>query len=438
MFPLRDIVVTLGTFGAVPYILKNPYIGILMWNLFAFLYPHRYTWAFAKNFRFSLVVAAATILSYLMYKGHKRIPWCGASVLMVVLCVWVSITTIMAINPAGAVQEWTRFLKIILFVMLGLSLIDSREKIDGLVWIICLSLGFFGFKGGLFTIAHGGIYPVGGPSGSFIEENNEMAFALIMCLPLIRYLYLTTKKKYQHLGITVVILLTVVAIIGSYSRGAFVAGGAMVFVLWLRSRRRFMLFITFFVVIMFMFSFMPQQWHNRMSTIQTYEQDSSAMGRINAWWAAWYMALDNPILGGGARAFTPSTIYRYAPNPLNYHDVHSIYFEMLGEQGFVGLFIFLSIFFLAFLYAQQVRRLTKEKVELQWAFDLASMCQVSLVGYAVGGAFLGLAYWDLPYTIVAIIVLTKTVVEKEGLENKMKKGFDFIEAKEEVAMLKAK
>ena len=414
MFPFRDIAVTLFAFGSIPYIFRNPYIGVLVWNVFAFLSPQHYTWSFAYNFRFSLIVAVSTILSFFLYKGNKRIPWCGSVVLMAFLCIWVSITTLSAVNPSGAIAELNRFYKIILLILIALAVIDSREKLDRLIWVICVSLGFFGFKGGIFTIAHGGNYSIGGPPGSFFEGNNECAFALIIFLPLLRYLHLNANKRLIKNGIALVMVLSVVAIIGSYSRGAFVAGAAMLCVLWLRSRKRLSLLLGMAILIPLMLNFMPEKWHARMNTIENFEQDPSAMGRINAWHCAWNLAIDRPFFGGGARAFTTQTFYRYAPDPENIHDVHSIYFEMLGEQGFVGLFLFLSLFFLSFLYTQQIRKMTRNSTDYRWAYDLASMCQVSFVGYAVGGAFLGLSYWDLPYTIVAIVVLTKTVIESEA------------------------
>ena len=419
MFPLRDIAVTLFAFGSLPYIFKDPYMGVLVWNIFAFLSPHRYTWSFAYNFRFSLIIAAATIISFLMYNGRKQVPWCSVTVFMLILTIWVSITTVLAINPSGAVSELNRFSKIILLIFIALALIDNREKIDKLVWVICVSLGFYGFKGGLFTIAHGGIYRVGGPTGSFIEGNNELAFALIICLPLMRYLHLNAKKRFVKNGLITVMVLCVISIIGSYSRGAFLAGGAMLIFLWLRSRKRFGLLLAIVILIPIMFSFMPEEWHSRMNTIEDYKEDASAMGRINAWYCAWNLAKDSPIYGGGARAFTFKTFYKYAPDPNNFHDVHSIYFEMLGEQGFVGLFLFLSIYTFSFIYGYQIRRMTRGSPSYQWAFDLASMCQVSLIGYAIGGAFLGLSYWDLPYTIVAIVVLTKAVIINEAFKSQI-------------------
>jgi probable O-glycosylation ligase (exosortase A-associated) len=104
-------------------------------------------------------------------------------------------------------------------------------------------------------------------------------------------------------------------------------------------------------------------------------------------------------------------------------DVHSIYFEVMGEHGFIGFGLFMLLGLLAWLRANQVIRRCKKDPEKKWASDLASMIQVSLVGYAAGGAFLGMAYFDLPYHLMIILVLTAKfsgVLDKVpvGLENR--------------------
>jgi probable O-glycosylation ligase (exosortase A-associated) len=157
---------------------------------------------------------------------------------------------------------------------------------------------------------------------------------------------------------------------------------------------------------------MPEEWHERLGTIRTYEQDESAMGRINAWWFAWNVAKERPLVGGGFEAFHPETFKQYAPAPLDFHDAHSIYFEMLGEQGFVGLGLFLFLGWLTLRQCGWIVRNTRDRTELQWAHDLAGMVQVAVIGYAVGGAFLGLAYWDLPYHLVALTVMTGEIVRR--------------------------
>jgi hypothetical protein len=95
------------------------------------------------------------------------------------------------------------------------------------------------------------------------------------------------------------------------------------------------------------------------------------------------------------------------------HSAHSIYFQMLGEHGFVGLALFLLLWLLVWRDASWIDRPARRREGMQWASDLARMMQVSLVGYAAGGAFLNLAYYDVPYNMLVAILLTRILVEKE-------------------------
>ena len=135
----------------------------------------------------------------------------------------------------------------------------------------------------------------------------------------------------------------------------------------------------------------------------------------NAWSFAWNLASSRPALGGGFRTFTPGLFQRYAPDPDDFHDSHSIYFEVLGEHGFPGLFLFLSLLVLTWTSCSWVIRQLKrarDDPDLADAADLARMLQVAVVGYAVSGAFLGLAYFDLYYNLVALAVLTRLRVRQ--------------------------
>jgi len=200
-------------------------------------------------------------------------------------------------------------------------------------------------------------------------------------------------------------VLSGIAAIGSQSRGGLLAMAAMGLFLWFKSRQKFVTGIYMVIAVAIMASVMPQEWYDRMNTIKTYEEDASALGRINAWHTAFNVASDR-IVGGGFSMFTPSTFRAYAPEPQRVHDAHSIYFQVLGEHGFIGLSLFLSIWLFAWFKAGRIMRYCRKDPEKKWAADLAAMAQVSMVGYAVGGAFLGLAYFDLPYHILVIIVLT--------------------------------
>jgi probable O-glycosylation ligase (exosortase A-associated) len=159
------------------------------------------------------------------------------------------------------------------------------------------------------------------------------------------------------------------------------------------------------VAIAIMAAVMPQSWYDRMGTIETYQEDRSALGRINAWHTAFNVAKDR-ITGGGFEMWIPPVFRQYAPDPFNVRDVHSIYFETMGEHGFIGFGLFVLLGAFAWIRARQIINRCKKDPEKKWASDMASMIQVSLVGYAAGGAFLGMAYFDLPYHLMIILVLT--------------------------------
>ncbi|MGH8578660.1 MAG: putative O-glycosylation ligase, exosortase A system-associated, partial [Gammaproteobacteria bacterium] len=127
---------------------------------------------------------------------------------------------------------------------------------------------------------------------------------------------------------------------------------------------------------------------------------------------AYNLAKDRPLVGGGFEAFTPELFSKYAPILTDVHDAHSIYFEILGEHGFAGLVLFLLLGFLAFCAGTWIIKNTPDRVEMKWHRELAAMTQVSLVGYAVGGAFLGLAYFDFYYHLLALMVLNRSLLEK--------------------------
>lgn len=411
---MRDLFVTGVVFGSLPFILWRPWIGIIMWCWLSYMNPHKQAWGFATTMPFAYLVAVTTLVGLLFMREPKRIPWTRESVTLLVLLLWMCVSTFFAMNPEGAWPQLEKVAKIQLMTFVTLMLITSEQRLKVLVWIIVLSLGYYGVKGGIFTITRGGEHRVWGPAGTFIAGNNEIGLALIIAIPLMRFLQLDAKEWWLRWGLGGAMLLSAIAAIGTQSRGAFLAIGAMGVFLWLKSRNKLVTGILVAAAVAAVLAIMPPQYYERLATIQTYEQDGSAMGRINAWWFAWNLANDRPVVGGGFEVFRPWLFKIYAPEPDNYHDVHSIYFEMLGEHGFVGLALFLLVFFFTWRSAMAIIKDARKSPELKWMADLAAMVQVSLIGYATGGAFLGLAYFDLPYHLVAIVVILKDLLARQA------------------------
>jgi probable O-glycosylation ligase (exosortase A-associated) len=215
---------------------------------------------------------------------------------------------------------------------------------------------------------------------------------------------------------TLMMILLAASALGSHSRGGFLALGAMAVVLWWRSPGKVLGAFVMVVAGLSLIAFMPEHWTERMATIQTYKDDQSALGRFSAWWVSWRVALEYPF-GVGFNLARPELFARYSPYPdLGTPVAHSIYFQVLGHHGFVGLFLFLLIWVSTWFTAARVRREAAGIPQARWCVDLAGMCQVSLAGYLVGGAFLNLSYFDLPYNLMVLVVLTHQWVRRRAWE----------------------
>jgi probable O-glycosylation ligase (exosortase A-associated) len=389
--------------------LRHAWIGILGWTWVSIMNPHRLTYGFMFDFPVAAVIGGAALLGILFAKDKKN-PFIGTPVTwMTLLTIWMTITLIMAFDTASSFHIWKKVIKVNFMVLMTLVLMNSRLRMISFTWTFVLSTAFFGIKGGLFTILNGGNYRVWGPSGSTIEGNNELAIALIVSIPLIRFLQTTVTKNWQKHALTAAMLLSAAAALGSHSRGALVAIVAMAFMLWLRSPNKLAGAITIPIVGIVLMAFMSDQWFNRMDTISSYQEDGSAMGRINAWWMAWNLASKN-LFGGGYEIYNAMLFGLYAPDPTDIHAAHSIYFQILGEHGFIGLFLYLGMGFATWRVAGWLRQYGAENPETRWCSELGAMSQVAIFGFAVGGAFLSLAYWDLPYNLLALLIAAKVWV----------------------------
>jgi probable O-glycosylation ligase (exosortase A-associated) len=414
--PIRDILLTLFILGVLPVALIRPHVGILLWTWIGLMNPHKLTWGFAYNFPFAMIVGVVAIVAILISNEPKKLPLAPPVVVLLLFDLWMTVTTLaFSLFPELAWQQWDKVMKIQVFVLLTLVVMQSAERIRALVLVATYSVAYFGIKGGVYTISRGGGGMVLGPDGGFISGNTEIALALTMTLPLMWWSQLQTEKRWLKRLIIVAMLLVVVAVLGSYSRGGLVALAAMGLMLWFKSRGKLFLAIMAAVLIPALAAFMPDAWHAKMGTIQTYEEDTSAMSRIHTWRFVMNLAQARPVGGGGFRTFQAEAYAQWAPDARSF-DPHSIWFQVLGEHGIVGLALFILLWVLTWRTANRVIKICRGHAELRWASELAAMLQVSLVGFWVGGSFLGLAYWDYPYILVAAVVLTNLVASKRVAE----------------------
>lgn len=403
---MRDILLTLIVFSSLIFILQRPYIGILVWSWLSYMNPHRLTWGFAYTLPFAQVVAITLLIGMVFSRQKMRLPINFTVVVWLIFIGWMSLTTTTALVPDQALEGYIKIIKIQLVTFLTLMLIDDQKKLDQLIWVIVLSIGYFSFKGGVFTLLTGGVSRVWGPPSSFIEENNSLALATLMIIPLAIYLYYISERWYVRAGLAIFVLASVASVFGSQSRGALVAITAVGGFYWLKSNTKLITGVLVVTLAAFGWYFMPQSWHDRMDTIGSYEEDSSAMGRINAW--AYNLNLANDrVVGGGLRSESERTFAIYAPDPDDVHSAHSIFFGVLGDHGWIGLGLFLTILFSTWRSLSKVQRHEGTTRDEKNRSVLARMLQISLIAYAAGGAFLSLAYFDLPWHMIAMAVILR-------------------------------
>ncbi len=407
---MRDLLILAIVFGSIPYVLKRPYIGVLVWAWLSYMNPHRLAFGFAQHFPFAYVIALVLLISMVFEKSRLRVPVTGLTALWGFFLLWICITTLFAVFPESASNQLTKVLKIQLITICTLMLMINRKRIDYLIWVIVVSIGFYGIKGGIFTLLGGGSYRVYGPPGSFIGENNSLALALLMIVPLIYYLRQQAENIWIRRGLLFSMPIIFFSIVGSQSRGALIGVGAMALFMIFKSKQKTISLTAIILVGALGFAFMPDSWHQRMDSIQNYEEDASAMGRINAWHYSINVANDR-ITGAGFDSWSRLTFAQYAPNPTDVHAAHSIYFGVLADHGWIGLLLWLGILFTAWRTNSWVIRNGKGHEELGWAVDLARMLQVCMVSYGAAGAFLSLTYFDLPWHVIAITVLMKEQVK---------------------------
>jgi len=428
---IRDLLVFAITFGSLPFILKRPYIGVLVFTWLGYMNPHRLSWGIAYSFPFSALVGGVTIISFFLANEPKKFPRDRVLIFWSLFVGWCFLTYLFALNPLGAESEAIRFFKIQVILYLILVMFATRQRLILFVGVAVASIGFYPVKGGIFTLATAGNFMVLGPPDSFITGNTEIGFASVVVLPLMFFFRSQLNNKWLKIAVLISVFFSCLGIVGTHSRGAFLAFLVLSTFLIIKSNKKFLAIVVVVLALPIIFSVMPDKYFNKMETIETYDQDASAMGRINAWWFAFNLANDRPLTGGGFNTFTKELFYRYAPEPENFHDAHSIYFEVLGEQGYPGLIFFLLMLVFSYRNCAQVVQKTRGDPNMTWAFDLGRMLEASFVSYCVGGAFLGLAYFDLLYHLVGLTVLLKVVVDRELSEKKI------TEEMEDLAVLRA-
>ena len=224
---MRDVLVVAIVLICALIALRRPWVGVMLWTWLSIMNPHRYSWSFAYDAPLAAIAAGCTLLG-LLFTSERSSPFKAAPVTWLMLFViWMTISWLLGLDPSGDYEQWSKVMKIQLMVFVGLALLHSKLHVYALTWVAVGSLALLGMKGGVFTLLTGGEYRVWGPPGSFIEDNNEFALALVLTIPLLRFLQMQLQSRWHRHAMTAVMILCAAAALGTHSRGALLAMAAM-------------------------------------------------------------------------------------------------------------------------------------------------------------------------------------------------------------------
>lgn len=416
---MRDLLLVGFLFVAIFYSFKRPYLGVAAWVWIALIAPVNWAFGFSQSFRLNLTIVLVTVVAYLFVDKNKSFKINALGVWVLLFGFWTLVSTAFNLNthPASVWAYWNQFAKVLALFFFITMMVRKRLHVDTLVWAIVLAISAYAAMEAVKFVLSGGGHMIKGRAG-IIADRNDLAVAINMCIPLIIYLIQTTQHRKLKLGLWGLLFLNIVSIVGTGSRGGFIGLAILAIAFWMKSRHKAVLAVLALMMLPVLYQSAPEDWRDRQSTIATAaEEDSSFIGRIWAWKISTLLALDHPLTGGGFKAVLDRPIWDYyAPftpdfSPLPSRPIpeysgskaaHNIYFQVLGDHGFVGLGIFLTFLALALLTNMKNARLGRAH-KVVWYEQLANALTLSLVGYGITGANVSLAYFDLLYAVLGII-----------------------------------
>lgn len=422
---MRDLIVLTIILGSVPICFVRPYFGVLMWVWITYFNPHRFAWSYAYNFPVAMAIAVPTLAGTFFAKKSMRSLLTLQSGLLVLLWLWFCISYIhaqniplFAGNMADAQYEMSHVSKIILFSFVMIILTFTKERLRGVMLVTAVSLGLLAVKGALFGLRTSGEARVWGPPDSFLSDNNAFGLALNMALPLLFFLARQEKVRWLRIFLWITFACTILVVLLTYSRGALLGLFVVLTVIMLKSRHKAIGLFFLAVAALLVLSIAPEAWMNRMGNFLNGELDYSAQQRLVSWGTAWNFAHDYPVTGGSFDVLPNVDVFqRYQPRPLPLGFLssgpHSIYFQLLADQGFVGLGLFLVLIASCYWSLWRIRRAARRIPSAAYLADYTSMVEVSMLGFMVSGAFLGFVYLDVIYQMIGITVILKVLFRNE-------------------------
>lgn len=411
---MRDVLFTLFVFGLLPTCYRRPFIGMLMFSWLGYMRAQDLTWGFARGQRWSYLVALLMTVGWIRHPKKRVFQNDPRSYIMGLMCLTILIGLLISGEDKDPKiwNKYMQYVKVIFIALLTTSLVNTREHLRILVWVIALSFGFFGVKTGVAGVLSGGSLRVLQGPGGMLEDNNDFSLALCMALPLIVHIGTSERNPIFKRAMKIIAPLTALTVILTYSRGGFLSLSALIAVIVWRSRRRVQAIAAMILLAIVGFFVAPAEWKERIATIGDYEEDGSARGRIQAWATAVRMARDNAVFGVGMELFQ-AAYPRYKQPGEAVRVAHNSYLQVWAECGTITLMLYLGLILITFIDLWRIRKKAKQRYAVSWVSSYATMFEASFFSFLVGSTFLNRAHFDLFYHYVAIVMCFTRIADEE-------------------------
>lgn len=417
---MRDLLVALFVLGALPVSFKRPAAGMMTFSLLAYMRIQDLTWGFARGQRWSLYVALAMLAGWVFSRDKGKPIWTVRTALLLFMPVWMFFGLFEEIG-AKAFQSanFVEYAKIIFISIFTTMVIQRREHLRALMWIIGGSFAFFGLKNGAAAIISGGsLHIIRGPGG-MLEDNNDFALALAMSIPILVGLATSETNPYYRKWLRFCVPFSFLSVFATRSRGGFLSAGLATFILVWRSKNRIAGIMLMGCAGLAGLMALPKDMFERLQTLQNVSEDGSAMGRIRAWKVAGRMIEDQPFFGVGFNRFQANYL-NYGDRVSERHDgtrvAHNAYLQIWSEGGTPVFLSYMALLLISVFSVQRLRRDALRLYDRSWILSYCTAFEGAFLTFMLGSAFLNRAHFDLIYHYFAIVMVFEVVARKE-MEN---------------------
>jgi probable O-glycosylation ligase (exosortase A-associated) len=429
---MRDILLLVLTGGLSIAALFRPLLGILAYFSYTFLAPYSYTWGVAKDFPHIQALAACTIVGYIL-RSEKFVPRAREVALLLALWGVFILSTVTAFDQDAAVPQLLRISKILLMTVLCLSMVNSPEHFRLLIKVVALTLGLYALKSALFVTATGGQSTVWGPEGTVLANSNSIGLALAVNAPMLYYLARNESHKWLRFLMQSMFVSSYLAVICTFSRGAWLGLAAATGLIIVRSKRRVLIIAVACICGVLAGSFaavtIPERVLDRFDELVNYDKNEAgtAQERLSSWEMCTRVGMGNPLLGAGFDFVSADVYMQYMPEHVEYWtralqsganrdrvawSCHNSWLTILAEHGVLGILLLVMLLGSCVQSAQRVREFGRTHGEHEWIVGYADMLTTALIVYVLSGTFLDAGYYDQLYFLVGSIIIMKSVAQQ--------------------------